>query len=174
MSDFRVGPEPVQKLAQIVAYTMSLSLFFLGLEFFTAFYSGIPGHQAGLQYLFFGYEGRHALVPFMWTSLALGLVALGLLVHPRTRRNERVLALAAAGVFVSSWIDKGLGLVVGGFVPSPLERVTEYSPTLIELTITAGVYGIGLLTLTVLYKAVVSVREEKLIPPLRKARPPVG
>jgi molybdopterin-containing oxidoreductase family membrane subunit len=47
-------------------------------------------------------------------------------------------------VFTGTWIDKGLGLISGGFIPSPLNKVTEYVPTLPELVISLGVYGTGL------------------------------
>jgi Ni/Fe-hydrogenase subunit HybB-like protein len=82
------------------------------------------------------------------------------LINPRTRKDETLLAIACACVFVSLWIEKGLGLVVTGFIPSPLEKITEYSPTGPEVLITLGVWGAGLLVLTVLYKIAITVREE--------------
>jgi molybdopterin-containing oxidoreductase family membrane subunit len=72
-----------------------------------------------------------------------------------------VLAVAAVLVFVSLWIEKGLGLIVGGFVPSPLGSVTRYSPTAPEWTIVLGVWAIGALLITVFYKITVSVREAR-------------
>jgi molybdopterin-containing oxidoreductase family membrane subunit len=63
-------------------------------------------------------------------------------------------------VFAGTWIDKGLGMISGGFVPSPLHHVTEYAPTVPELLITIGVYGAGFLVLTILYKMAVGVKEE--------------
>jgi len=63
-------------------------------------------------------------------------------------------------LFISLWIDKGFGLVIGGFVPNMFEGITEYSPTIAEGLITLGVWAIGLLVLTVLYKVAVAVREE--------------
>jgi len=48
---------------------------------------------------------------------------------------------------------------VAGFIPSPLGKITEYTPTLPEIAITVGVYAIGFLVLTVLYKIVLGVRE---------------
>jgi len=79
---------------------------------------------------------------------------------PGLRRNETVLAVAAAAVVLSLWIDKGLGMVVTGFVPSPLGHVTEYLPTLREALVALGVYSTGALVLTVLYKIAITVREE--------------
>jgi len=64
-------------------------------------------------------------------------------------------------VFVSTWIDKGLGMISGGFVPNPLHEVTEYIPTPPELLISLGVWAIGALILTVLYKVAIAVREQE-------------
>jgi molybdopterin-containing oxidoreductase family membrane subunit len=157
---FDPGKEAIQTLAKIVTYAMSLNVFFLGLEFFTAFYSQIPGHMHPLVYLYAGLEGHGALVPWMWTSTALAAIALILLVNPGTRKNENILAFAVVAVFFSTWIDKGMGLVVGGFIPSPLEHVVEYTPTLPEVMITLGVWAIGFLILTILFKIAVTVKEE--------------
>jgi len=157
---FDAGKEAIQTLAKIVTYAMSINVFFLGLEFFTAFYSQIPGHMHPLVYLYAGLEGHGALIPWMWTSTALAAIALILLVNPGTRKNENILAFAVVAVFFSTWIDKGMGLVVGGFIPNPLEHVVEYTPSLPEVMITLGVWAIGFLILTVLFKIAVTVKEE--------------
>ncbi|HYB19900.1 MAG TPA: menaquinol oxidoreductase, partial [Thermodesulfobacteriota bacterium] len=84
-----------------------------------------------------------------------------LLINPRTRRNELLLAVGCAAVFASLWIEKGLGLVVTGFIPSPLEKIVEYFPTRPEVAITLGIWALGLLVLTVLYKIAVAVKVEE-------------
>jgi Ni/Fe-hydrogenase subunit HybB-like protein len=157
---FDPGKEAIQSLGKIVTYCMIINVFFLGLEFFTAFYSQIPGHMNSFVYLYTGLEGHSKLVPIMWLSSILAVVALVLLIFPKIRKNEGLLALASISVFISLWIDKGFGLVVGGFVPNPFERVTEYWPTLPETLITLAVWAIGFLVLTVLYKIAVTVKEE--------------
>jgi molybdopterin-containing oxidoreductase family membrane subunit len=139
---------------------MITNVFFLGLEFFTAFYSQIPGHMHPLVYLYTGIHGHAKLVPVMWTSTILAVVALILLVPPKFRRNETLLTIACAATFLSLWIEKGFGLIVGGFVPNPFETITEYWPTLPETFIALGVWAIGFLVLTILYKTVVTVKEE--------------
>ena len=48
---FDPGKEAIQTLGKIVTYFMITNVFFLGLEFFTAFYSGIPGHIHPFKYL---------------------------------------------------------------------------------------------------------------------------
>jgi len=163
-SRFDPGREAIQTLAKIVTYAMILNMFFLLLEMFTAFYSQIPGHVHPFDYLYTGltenghYYGK--LVPWMWASTALAVVAITTLLFPQLRQRERVLVFSAVCVFLSTWIDKGMGLVVGGFIPNPFETVTEYLPTLPEVGIALGVWGIGFLVLTVLYKIAVSVKEQ--------------
>lgn len=164
LSTFDAGSEGIQALAKIVAYAMSANVFFFLLEVFTAFYSHIPEHMAPIRYLFFGLNGHQGLVGFMWSAAILAFVGIGLLINPSTRKNERVLPFALAAVFIAAWIDKGLGLIVGGFIPNPMGRLTEYVPTFPEIWIALGVYGIGFLILTVLYKVAIAVREEASVP----------
>ncbi|RJQ50228.1 MAG: menaquinol oxidoreductase [Nitrospiraceae bacterium] len=160
VSKFDPGYEAIQSLGKTVTYAMFANVFLLGLEFFTAFYSQIPGHMHPFVYLYAGLEGHGKLVPLMWASSILAIVALIMLVNPNIRKKEGMLAFACVMVFISLWIDKGFGLVVGGFVPNMFERVTEYWPTLPETLITLGVWAIGFLILTVLYKIAIAIREQ--------------
>jgi Ni/Fe-hydrogenase subunit HybB-like protein len=155
---FDAGSEPIQKLALIVTYAMAINVFFVLMELFTAIYSGIPEHIAHFKFLYFGLEGRTTLVPWMWTSAVLSVVALTLLINPRTRKNERFLAPACVAVFLALWIEKGLGLIIAGFVPSPMGIVTSYSPSLPEVLISVGIYAIGAFLITVFYKIALEVR----------------
>jgi Ni/Fe-hydrogenase subunit HybB-like protein len=159
-SRFDAGKESIQALAKIVTYALTASIFFVLMEIFTVFYSQIPEHIQHFKYLFVGLHGHNALVPWMWAAVILAAAALVILINPRTRQNEPLLAVACAAVFFSLWIDKGLGLVVTGFIPSPLEKITEYFPTGPEAAITGGVWAMGLLILTVLYKIAVAVKAE--------------
>jgi molybdopterin-containing oxidoreductase family membrane subunit len=159
-SKFDPGAEAIQAIGKIVTYAMFANVFLLGLEFFTAFYSNIPGHMHPFHYLYAGIDGHTKLVPLMWTSSILAVVALAILVFPHLRRNEGVLAFACVALFSSLWIDKGFGLIIGGFVPNMFEGVTEYWPTMLETLITTGVWAVGFLLLTVLYKVAIAVRED--------------
>lgn len=162
LTAFKAPAEAIQALAKIVTYAMIANVFFFMLEVFTAFYSNIPGHKAALQYLFAGLDGFNNLVPFMWTAAVLAFLGIIMLLIPKLRRNEKVLTVALIAVFVAAWLDKGLGLVLGGFVPNAFDRVKEYIPTSTELTIILGVYAIGILLLTILYKVVIGVREQSM------------
>jgi Ni/Fe-hydrogenase subunit HybB-like protein len=157
---FDPGKEAIQALGKIITYFMITNVFFIGLEFFSAFYSSIPGHTEPFKYLYTGVEGHAKLVPVMWASSILAVIALFLLVPPKFRKNEKLLVVACIATFISLWIDKGFGLIVGGFVPNPFERITEYWPTLPETLITLAVWAIGFLVLTILYKIAVSIKEE--------------
>lgn len=159
-SKFDPGKEAIAKLGEIVTYAMVLNVFFILLELFTALYSNIPEHVEHFTYLFLGLEGHAVLAPWMKVSVALAVVSLVLLVIPKLRRNETVLVAACLTVVVSLWIDKGLGMVVTGFVPSPLGHVNEYWPSSVEVLIALGIYAIGIMVLTVLYKIAIGVREE--------------
>jgi molybdopterin-containing oxidoreductase family membrane subunit len=111
------------------------------------------------RYLFLGLDGDASLVPWIWTALTLAAVSLVLLLAPG--RNDSRLAAACAAIFVSLWIDKGLAMVVVGFVPSPLGAVTRYSPTVPEVAIAAGVWAAGALTITICFRLVMSTRVER-------------
>ena len=138
---------------------MTVNVFFLLLELFTALYSRVPEHVESFEYLFFGLGGNQRLAPFMWLSVVLGAAALAALLTPRWRRSEGVLALASVGVFVSRWLEKGMSLIVAGFVPSPLRAVTPYSPTPPEWAIVVGIWAVGALLVTVFYRITVALRE---------------
>jgi molybdopterin-containing oxidoreductase family membrane subunit len=157
--NYDVGKEPILKLAQIVTYGMLINVFFVAMEMFTAFYSGNHHHTIPFQYLFVGIDGHNALVPWMWTSTVMAIVALVLLLNPKTRSDFKILPWACVLVFAAIWIDKGMGMVVTGFIPNPVGHITEYMPTLPELMISLGIYAFGFLMITVFYKIYLGVRE---------------
>ncbi|MFO8082720.1 MAG: NrfD/PsrC family molybdoenzyme membrane anchor subunit [Desulfobacterales bacterium] len=160
ISKFDPGWEQIQSLAKIVTYAIILNVFFFLCEVFVVFYSQIPEHMDHFKYLFVGLHGHGSLIPFMWTSMILMVLAIILLVPSHFRRNETVLTIACIAVFVGTWIDKGIGLISGGFVPNPLHHVTEYAPTIPEVMITLGVYATGFFILSVLFKMAVTIKEE--------------
>ena len=160
LTGFDPGKKAIDTLAKIITYAIIANVFFFICEVFVAMYSGIPEHMDHLKYLFFGLHGHGVLVPWMWASMILMLIAIILLVPPATRNNETTLIVALICLFIGTWIDKGLGMIAGGFVPSPLHQVNEYVPSIPELIITAGVWCAGFLIITILYKIAVSVKEE--------------
>ncbi|SPF32252.1 DsrP [Candidatus Sulfotelmatobacter kueseliae] len=159
LTGFDVGNEALHKLAVIITYAAAINVFFVLAEVFSAFYSEIPEYEAGFVYLFVGMGGDRHLVPWMWLSFVLSLAALVLLLVPRWRSKDRLLAAACLCIFVSIWLEKGLGLIIGGMVPSPLGTITRYAPTLPEWTIVLGIWAIGALMTTAFFKTTFSIWE---------------
>jgi [DsrC]-trisulfide reductase subunit P len=158
LTNFDPGREPIRRLALIVTYAMVANVFFVLMEVFTVFYSGIPEDAEHFRFLFVGLDGVAQMAPWMWASAGLAVASLVLLLVPRARNDDRLLAATCVMVFVSLWIDKGLGLIVGGFVPSPLGAVSPYVPTFPETGIALGIWAAGVLMVTVFYRITLSVR----------------
>ena len=157
---FDPGKEQIQSLAKIVTYGIILNVFFFLCEVFVVFYSQIPEHMDHMTYLFAGLHGHGVYVPWMWTSMILMVLGIILLVNPITRKNETVLAVGCTVVFLGTWIDKGMGMIAGGFTPSPMHEVNEYVPSIPELIIALAVWATGFLVLTALFKIAIRVKEE--------------
>ena len=147
-------------LILILTYAMVLNVFFYAMEFFTAFYSNIPGLTETLRYFYVGVQGHCKLTALMWISALFSVMGLILLIIPKIRHNEKTLAIALIIVILGIWIDKGLALVIGGFIPNLVGHITEYWPTLPEICIGLGVYSAGALIATFLFKVVIAVRME--------------
>lgn len=160
VSKFDAGTAAIQKLGVIVTYAMSINVFFVLMEFFTVFYSAMPEHVAHFKFLYLGLDGNTRYVPWMWMSGIFAVISLIILHIPRFRKKEGLLTIACIAVFLSLWIEKGFAMVVVGFIPSPLGQVTDYWPTFPEFMISAGIYALGLLIITFLYKIALAVRNE--------------
>ena len=160
LTKFDPGDEAIKKLGMIITYAMCVNVFFILMEFFTTFYSGMPEHVSHLQYLYVGLDGQTRLVPWMWTSAILAVASLVLLVTPKFRNNQKLLVAACIIVFLSIWIDKGLGLVITGFIPTPFGKVVQYWPTIPESLISLGIWAMGIFLITIFYKIALSVRRE--------------
>jgi len=150
------GDGPLHTLSRIMRITVLLNLFMLGSELFTALYTG-GAHAAAVQYLFFGSHGKHALVPYIWTAVTLNVASAVILHLPRSRTDKRWLLAACGCAFVGVYLEKGMGLIVPGFVPSTLHELVEYTPTVTEWKVTAGIWALGLLVLTVAIKVGLAV-----------------
>ena len=131
---------------------MVANIFMLASELFTEFYSG-GGHTASARYLFLGLEGHAKLVPWIWTAEAFNALSGVILFLPKTQKSRSVLVVACELAFIGVWIEKGMGLVVPGFIPSALHEIVEYLPSLVEWKVTAGIWAFGIL----LYSAAIKV-----------------
>lgn len=160
-TNFDPGEKAMKTLMKIITYALIANVFFFACEVFTAYYSQIPEHMAHINYLFgLGEHSHGVLVPWMWTSMILMVTAIILLVQPKIRNNEKWMPILCIMVFVGTWIDKGMGMMAGGFVPSPLHHYNEYVPTAPELLITVGIWCVGFAVITILFKIAISIKEE--------------
>lgn len=151
----RVSDDALLTLRRIIQMAMIINVFLLGCEVFTEFYSD-SAHLASSRYLFLGLHGRWALVPWIWAATAMNLTALLLLVLPASRQL-RALNVACVLAIVGIWIEKGMGLIVPAFIPSPLGEIVEYFPTLHETMICLGIWAFGLMLYTILVRVSVPV-----------------
>jgi len=148
---YKIGHKVIDMLAVIASISMQINLVMLGAELFVEFYAE-GQHSASARYLFLGLGGKSGLVPWIWTAQALNITAALLLMIEKTRKNYRILFFACTMAVVGIWIEKGMGFVVPGFIPTPLGEVYEYLPTLMEVKVSLGVVAIGAFVFTMMMK----------------------
>ena len=153
---FHVDQKVITTLALIVTVCLQINLFLVGVEAYTEFYSQTK-HSASIEYLFFGLKGYHALVPWIWGSIVLNLTAVVILSIHALRTDPLYLNLACMLVVIGIWIEKGMGLVVPGFIPSPLGDIVEYLPTFKEIGVSIGIWAFGAIIFTVLMKMAIPI-----------------
>ena len=153
---FKIEDEAIQKVAEIIAYAIFINLLLLGAELFKEYYTGSV-HLAPVQYLFQGLHGHSALVPWIWTAMIFNVTAFILFLNPATRRNNVTLVIGCILVFVGVYIEKGMGLVIPGFIPDVLHEIYEYAPTGIELLLAMGIWATGLFVFTMLLRVAIPI-----------------
>jgi molybdopterin-containing oxidoreductase family membrane subunit len=151
----RVSDDALLTLRRIVQVAMIINLFLLGCELFTEFYTD-SAHLASARYLYFGLHGRAGLVPWIWTAIAFDSLAMIILILPASR-GLPLLNLACVLAIVGIWVEKGMGLIVPAFIPTPLGEMVEYLPTAQEIMVCLGIWAFGLLLYTVFVRISVPV-----------------
>jgi len=152
---YPVSEKAISTLKGIVTVALGINMFLLGSEVFTEFYTG-TSHSVSAKYLFFGLHGHSALVPWIWSAIALNSFALIALLTPASR-NRWILNAACLAMIIGIWIEKGMGLIVPAFIPSPLGEIVEYVPTLNEVLVCTGIWAFGLLMYTILVRVTIPV-----------------
>ena len=169
-SKYPISEVAISKLATVTTVAAQINLVMLISELVFEF--RFPTHHSvSARYLFFGLGEHDALVPWIRTAIALNVLAtVALTIHP-VRRNPHWLMPACAALFVAIWVEKGIGLVIPGFIPSPLGEIVEYTPTWVELCVTAGIWGLGLFVLTVLVRVALPIELGHVRSPYLEAPP---
>ncbi|MBD3266100.1 polysulfide reductase [bacterium] len=156
VTNYHIGDKALHLLRQIVTVSLLVNLFLLSCEVFKEFYSDSL-HVSSAKYLFFGLHGHEALVPWIWTALTLEAIAAIILVIPSIAKQFLWLNIACAFSIIGIWIEKGLGLIVPGFLPTPLGEIVEYVPTWNEIMICFGIWAFGLLLFSWLIRLAVPI-----------------
>lgn len=152
----KIADTAIDLLSTIVTFCLGIALFLAMSEIVTDLYATAEA-SLGLQLLMFGVNGLDDLVPWFWGSLAAMIVAFVMLLIPRVRKNHRLLPVACVLAFAGIWVEKGMGLMIPGFIPSPIGEFTRYVPTALEIFVTLGNWAIGFLILTILLKGAIGV-----------------
>ncbi len=155
-TEYSTPPGPARTLIQIIRVAMTVNLLMFASELFTMFYTG-GAHGASARYLLFGSHGHYGLVPWIWTAIVCNLAGTVLFFLPKALERSNIRIVACLLCIVGIWIEKGMGLIVPGFIPSTLHEIVEYAPSLVEWKVTAGIWAFGFLLLTVMLKLIVTV-----------------
>jgi Ni/Fe-hydrogenase subunit HybB-like protein len=159
-TSYKVPREALFFLRQVVLVALTISMFLLISELFTEFYTD-SAHVASTQYLFFGLHGHTGLVPWIWTAMVFNTIALVILYQPFSR-SLRLLNVACILLVLGLWIEKGMGLIIPAFIPTPLGEIVEYTPTLNEVLVTLGIFAFGLLAYTIFVRITIPVLSGRL------------
>ncbi|MBI4699459.1 MAG: polysulfide reductase NrfD [Nitrospirae bacterium] len=151
VSKMEISDVAIFKIAELIAYTMGLNLFLFAAEFFKEFYSGSV-HLAPMQYPYFGLHGHSKLVIWMWLAFIFNLTAFFIFLRPKTRENFFSLNLACILIITGVYIEKGMGLIIPGFIPDVLGEIYEYGPSAIEKGVSLGIWAFGALFFTLFLK----------------------
>lgn len=146
----RRNRQVVLDLAGLVLALLAFDLLLQVSETLVGFYGNEPDRVENLRLI---YSGPYWWVFWVW-QLAIGtLVPIALLASPWTRRNP-VAAALACGLIAIGFLAVRLNIVIPGLADEQLEGITEafnstristdYVPSLMEFTFTAGIIGIGL------------------------------
>jgi Ni/Fe-hydrogenase subunit HybB-like protein len=153
---FWIENDAIDMLSQIITYCLGVALFLAFSEVVTELYHDTE-HSMGLKFLMFGAHGIDDLVPWYWGSLAANLTAFAILLTPRLRKDYRVLPIACLLAFGGIWAEKGMGLLIPGYIPSPIGEFSRYVPTTLEILVTLGNWALGFFILTILLKGAIGV-----------------
>lgn len=158
---FNIRDSAIFKLAEIISYAMAINIFLLCAEVYKEYYSDTALFTP-LIYMFQGLRGNNNLVPWIWTATIFNVASFLLLLFPQTRKNFITLNIGCVLVFVGIWIEKGMGLIIPGFVPDSLGEIYEYTPSRIEFLVGIGIWAFGALFYTFLVRILIAIDNGKL------------
>lgn len=160
-SEYKIETKTIRKISLVVTVAAQINLIMLFSELFKEFYAPTH-HSSSAIYLFFGIGDKTALMPWIYTSLALNIVATIILTVHLLRNDLRWMNLALIMLFVAIWIDKGMGLIIPGFIPGSYGDIVEYFPSWVEIFVTLGIWAMGFFIFSALIKIGIPIEIGKL------------
>lgn len=179
-SAYKVTDNSFRKLSLIVTGAAQINLIMLFSELFTEFYHPTE-HTASAYYLLFGLHGHNQLVPIIWPALIANVTCTLILTINPLRRNLKVTLPVCVILFFAIFTEKGMGLIVPGFIPSPLGEIKEYTPSWVEILVSVSIWALGILVVTVMVRLALAIelgtisfaKRSRFSPkPLYQPRPP--
>jgi len=149
------------KIGELLAYAMALNLFFVGAEVFTEFYAQ-TSHTVHARFQWFGIHGDSNVAAYTWSALGFNVLALIIFIVPKFRLHLNLLTIGCVFSFSGIFIEKGMGLLLPGFIPDELGEIYRYTPSLNEISVGIGIWAIGALLFTWMVRVAIAITTGKL------------
>jgi molybdopterin-containing oxidoreductase family membrane subunit len=162
VSEIEVDNAAIFKISELMAFVIGFNLFLFGAEMFKEFYSGSI-HAAPLKFMYVGLHGHTEFVPWMWSAFLFNITAFIIFLRPKWRENFKILNFGCVVLIIGVFIEKGMGLIIPGFIPDTLGEIYIYRPSIIELGVSAGIVALGALFYTLLVKVALPIYNGKLV-----------
>ncbi len=157
-TSFKLEEQIFNKIRRIVVVAAIINLIMLFSEVFKEFY--LPTHHSQPAiYLYFGLDGHNALVPWIWSAIVMNVIGTLTLAFNPGRNKPIVLVPACILLFLGIWIEKGIGLIVPGLVPSPMGEIVDYAPSWVEVSVTLGILALGVFIVSLLLKPALIIEQ---------------
>jgi len=157
-TSFKIEDRIFNKIRRISVVSAIINLIMLFSEVFKEFY--LPTHHSlPAMYLYFGLDGHNALVPWIWSAIAMNVLGTLTMAFNPGKNNPKFLVPACIFLFLGIWIEKGIGLIVPGLVPSPMGEVVDYAPSWVEICVTLGILALGIFVVTILLKPALKIEQ---------------
>ena len=107
------------------------------------------------------YNICHTLVknPRTPQPIAMNLIGTLTLAFNPGKNNPKVLVPACILLFLGIWVEKGIGLIIPGLVPSPMGEIVDYAPSWVEVSVTLGILALGIFVVSLLLKPALIIEQ---------------
>ena len=163
-TSLQAGDKAGRYLALVMTISLQLSLFMVGAELFHQFY--VPtADNTSARYLYFGLGAHDEMVLPIRAALVMQVAAMIILMVEALRRNPLWQGAACILAIIGVWVEKGMGLVIPGQVPSPLGEVVSHPITFPETMVCLSIWAFGCLLFTLMARVAIAIEAGTLRQP---------